>query len=168
MNFKSLFLHKWHLTFYVCACMCGSGSNQCLLKTLSKEALFQHQVNTFWGNCPTSRKLLFPTFFLLVPTYRPSMMGLLRLPTEKEDTSPMQRCLSENTGGSPCTEAISSNHPMLPDTEGKLWSWLYCPPRKHAGPGPAALLPVQDSSSKLLHYFSMASWGLFMVLNFLQ
>lgn len=63
MNFKSLFLHKWHLTFYVCACMCGSGSNQCLLKTLSKEALFQHQVNTFWGNCPTSRKLLFPTFF---------------------------------------------------------------------------------------------------------
>lgn len=62
MNFKSPFLRKWCLTFYIWVCVCGSMSNQCFLNDSIKESTLQHKVSAFWANHTTSGNYCFPRF----------------------------------------------------------------------------------------------------------
>lgn len=155
VNFKSPFLHKWYLTFYVCVCVCGSVSNQCFLKDSIKESTLQHKVSAFWANHTTSGNYCFPSFspgsYLLTQHDEIAKAANRK---EKDSISNTEAFVWEYRQCTHWTGAFSLQQTAttLTDRKDKLevestalpWAWrARC----------SHLRPIQDSSPKSVHFY---------------
>lgn len=150
MNFKSPFLHKWYLTFYVCVCVCGSVSNQCFLKDSIKESTLQHKVSAFWANHTTSGNYCFPYFspgsYLLTQHDEITKAANRK---EKDSISNARTFVREFrqwthwTGAFSLQQTATTPHRKDLQVESTALPWVWRARCSH-------LCPIQDSSPKSL------------------